>query len=176
VAELVEHFAERGHRRIALVTGHKGLATTVERRDGYLRGLRRAGLPVEAELMADGNSETQAARHAVHRLLALDRRPTAIIAANNSMTIGALAALRDAGLGVPTDMALAGFDDFPWADLFTPGLTVIAQPFVEMGRVAVELLLARMADPDRPPVTVRLPPTFVHRDSCGCPDRFRPGR
>jgi LacI family transcriptional regulator len=68
---------------------------------------------------------------------------------------------------------LAGFDDFPWADLFQPGLTAIAQPFVEMGRRAVELLLARMADPAAPQVTVRLPPAFVHRDSCGCPDRLR---
>jgi LacI family transcriptional regulator len=168
VAELVGHFVDRGHRRIALVAGHQGLATTVERRDGYLLGLRRAGLAAEPGLIVDGNSETEAARRAVHRLLELDHPPTAIIAANNSMTIGALAALREAGLAVPADMALAGFDDFPWADLFSPGLTVIAQPFVEMGRRAVELLLARMADPTAPPATVRLPPTFVHRDSCGC--------
>lgn len=168
VAELVAHFVDRGHRRIALVAGHQGLATTVERRDGYLLGLRRAGLAAEPGLIVDGNSETEAARRAVHRLLELDHPPTAIIAANNSMTIGALAALREAGLAVPADMALAGFDDFPWADLFSPGLTVIAQPFVEMGRRAVELLLARMADPTAPPATVRLPPTFVHRDSCGC--------
>jgi LacI family transcriptional regulator len=174
VAELVEHFAERGHRRIALVAGHRGLATTVERRDGYLLGLRRSGLLIDPELIVDGNSETEAARAAVHRLVRLPRPPTAIIAGNNSMTIGALAALRDAAIPVPTGMALAGFDDFPWAELFQPGLTAIAQPFVEMGRRAVELLLARMADPTAPPVTVRLPPTFVHRDSCGCPDRLWP--
>lgn len=173
VAALVEHFAERGHRRIALVAGHPGLATTVERRDGYRLGLRRSGLAAAPELIVEGNSETEAARQAVHRLLALERRPSAIIAGNNSMTIGALTALREAGIGVPEGMALAGFDDFPWADLFRPGLTVMAQPFVEMGQRAVELLLARMADPLAPPVTVRLPPTFVHRDSCGCPGRFR---
>lgn len=174
VADLVTHFAERGHRRIALVAGHKGLATTVERREGYLLGLRRAGIPIEPNLIVDGNSETEAARRAVHWLVELDPGPTAIITANNSMTIGALAALRDAGLEVPRDMALAGFDDFPWADLFKPGLTVIAQPFVEMGRRAVELLIARMADPTAPPVTLRLPPTFVHRDSCGCSAPFQP--
>jgi LacI family transcriptional regulator len=173
VAQLVEHFAERGHRRIALVAGHRGLATTVERRDGYLLGMRRSGLAATPELIVDGNSETEAARRAVHRLLALDRPPSAIIAGNNSMTIGALSALREAGVEVPEGMALAGFDDFPWAALFRPGLTVMAQPFVEMGERAVKLLLARMADPLAPPVTVRLPPTFVHRDSCGCPDRFR---
>ena len=174
VAELVAHLAGRGHRRIALVAGHRGLATTVERRDGYLLGLRRCGLVHHPELVVDGNSETEAARLAVHRLLALGpgRRPTAVIAGNNTMTIGALTALREAGLGVPEDLALVGFDDFPWAELFSPGLTVIAQPFVEMGRRAVELLLARINDPAALPVTVRLPPTFVHRDSCGCPDRF----
>ncbi|GAA5147803.1 LacI family DNA-binding transcriptional regulator [Pseudonocardia eucalypti] len=169
VAELVGHFARRGHRRIALVAGHRGLATTTERRDGYLLGLRRAGLPAEPELVVDGNSETEAARAAVRSLLELAERPTAIIAGNNSMTIGTLAALRDAKVPVPAGMAVAGFDDFPWADLFSPGLTAIAQPFVEMGRRAVEMLLARMADPLAPARTVRLPPTFVHRDSCGCP-------
>ncbi|MDT7673684.1 MAG: LacI family transcriptional regulator [Pseudonocardiales bacterium] len=173
VAELVQHFAERGHRRIGLIAGHRGLATTVERRDGYLLGLRRSGLAADQELIVDGNSETEAARLAVHRLLRLTRPPTAIIAGNNTMTIGALSALREASVPVPGGMALAGFDDFPWADLFQPGLTAIAQPFVEMGRRAVELLLARMADPAAPQVTVRLPPAFVHRDSCGCPDRVR---
>ena len=168
VAELVGHFADRGHRRIALVAGHRGLATTTERREGYLLGLRRAGLPAELELVVDGNSETEAARAAVRRLLALPAPPTAIIAGNNSMTIGMLAALRDAGISVPDGMAVAGFDDFPWADLFSPGLTAIAQPFAEMGRRAVEMLLARMADPAAPTQTVRLPPKFVHRDSCGC--------
>jgi LacI family transcriptional regulator, galactose operon repressor len=168
VADLVGHFASRGHARIALVAGHRGLATTTERRDGYLLGMRRAGLAAEPELVVDGNSETDAAAAAVRRLLALSRPPTAIIAGNNSMTIGTLAALREAGISVPGDMAVAGFDDFPWADLFSPGLTAIAQPFVEMGRRAVEMLLARMATPSAPARTVRLPPTFVHRDSCGC--------
>jgi LacI family transcriptional regulator len=168
VARLVGHLAEVGHRRIALVAGHRGLATTVERREGYLLGLRRAKLPAEPELVVDGNSETEPARRAVHGLLALSRPPTAIIAANNSMIIGTLRALREAGRRVPQDIALVGFDDFPWAELFAPGLTTVAQPFAEMGRTAIELLLARMTNPTAPPVIVRLPPTFVHRDSCGC--------
>jgi LacI family transcriptional regulator len=168
IAGLVGHLSDRGHRRIALVAGHRGLATTLERREGYRLGLDRAGLPELPELLVDGNSETEAARRAVHRLLALAQRPTAIITGNNSMTIGAMAALREAGVAVPGGMALVGFDDFPWASLFSPGLTAVAQPFAEMGRRAVELLLARMSDPDAPTTTVRLPPTFVHRESCGC--------
>jgi LacI family transcriptional regulator len=168
VAELVNHFADRGHRRIALLAGHPGLATTVERREGYRLGLQRAGLPEADELVGVGRSATEPARLAVHQLLSLPDPPTAIVSGNNSMTIGALTALREAGVPVPDGMALAGFDDFPWADLFRPELTVIAQPCAQMGRRAVELLLERMADPSSPPRTVRLPPTFVHRASCGC--------
>ncbi|GAA4551659.1 LacI family DNA-binding transcriptional regulator [Pseudonocardia xishanensis] len=166
VAGLVAHVAGAGHRRIALVAGQPGLQTTVERVAGYRLGLARAGL--SDELLVDGRSAEEPARVAVHALLAREHPPTAVITANNSMTIGAMQALREAGVSVPGDMALACFDDFPWADLFAPRLTVVAQPFAEIGREAVRLLLRRMAEPDAPPRTVRLPPRFVHRDSCGC--------
>jgi LacI family transcriptional regulator len=167
VAGLVAHLAGTGHERIALVAGHPGLQTTIERVEGYRLGLRRAGL--SAELLVDGHSAEEPARVAVHALLARAAPPTAVITANNSMTIGAMQAFREAGLRVPEDLALACFDDFPWADLFAPRLTVVAQPFADIGREAVRLLLRRMADPTAPPQTIRLPPRFVHRDSCGCP-------
>jgi LacI family transcriptional regulator len=169
-AQLVTHLAQvHGHRRIALVAGHPGLATTVERREGYLRGLAESGIPAHPELLVDGRSETEAARRVVLGLLALPEPPTAIVSGNNSMTIGAMTALRESGVPVPGGMALAGFDDFPWSGLFSPGLTAVAQPFVEMGRHAVDLLLHRMAEPGAPARTVRLPPEFVVRESCGCP-------
>src|SRR5262249_39650620 len=74
------------------------------------------------------------------------------------------------GLDVPGDMALCCFDDFAWADLFSPRLTAIAQPSREIGTQAVRVLLDRLAAPDRPARTVRLPCAFVHRTSCGCPE------
>ncbi|WP_211176623.1 LacI family DNA-binding transcriptional regulator [Pseudonocardia acidicola] len=169
VAGLVDHLAELGHRRIALVAGHAGLATTIERIEGYRLGLTRRGLAYDPWLVVDGNSEAEPARRAVHALLGADPRPTAIITANNSMTIGAMQALQEAGLQVPADIALVAFDDFPWAKLFRPRLTVVAQPFADLGRQAVRLLLRRMADPAAPPHTVRLRPRFMHRESCGCP-------
>ncbi|MEU7815852.1 LacI family DNA-binding transcriptional regulator [Pseudonocardia sp. NPDC049154] len=169
VAGLVAHLAGRGHTRVALVAGHPGLQTTVERIEGYRLGLRRAGLDRDPELLVDGHSAEEPARVAVHALLAKAHPPTAVITGNNSMTIGAMQAFREAGVDVPRDVALACFDDFPWADLFAPRLTVVAQPFAEMGREAVRLLLRRMADPAAEPVTTRLIPRFVHRDSCGCP-------
>ena len=84
------------------------------------------------------------------------------------MTIGLLRAIAERGLTVPDDIALVAFDDFEWADLFAPRLTVIRQPTTELGSRAVELLLSRLEDPSRPPRQERLEAMFVHRNSCGC--------
>ncbi|MER7928331.1 LacI family DNA-binding transcriptional regulator [Streptomyces sp. NPDC096057] len=170
-ARLVTHLAELGHRRIGLVAGLPGLSTTGERIAGYRQGLAAAGLPYEERLLAHGDSESAAAERATGSLLSLAAPPTALITANNAMTIGALRALRERGLSVPGDLALCCFDDFAWADLFEPRLTAIAQPSKEIGAEAVRLLLDRLASPDRAARVVRLPCAFVHRSSCGCPDR-----
>ncbi|MEV7285888.1 LacI family DNA-binding transcriptional regulator [Streptomyces sp. NPDC093252] len=170
VAQLVTHLAGLGHRRIALVAGLPGLSTTTERIAGHRQGLTAAGLPHDGRLVVHGDSTAEAAERATAALLALPAPPTALVTANNAMTIGALRALRDHGLSVPGDLALCCFDDFAWADLFSPRLTAIAQPSRELGAEAVRVLLDRLADPDRPGRTVRLPCAFVHRSSCGCPD------
>lgn len=168
-ASLTGHLADHGHTRIGLVAGLDGLSTTDERRDGHRDALAARGLRVDPALEVGGASETGPAREATHRLLALADPPTAVVAGNNSMTIGVMQALREAKLRVPDDVALAAFDDFAWADLFTPRLTVVAQPFAEIAATAVRMLLARIADPDAPPRTRRLPPTLHVRESCGCP-------
>lgn len=167
-AQLVDHLAANGHRRIGFVAGRHGLSTTEERIEGYREGLRRNGLPVEPALVASGGSESAPAVGATRRLLSARSGPTAVITANNGMTIGALRALAEAGLRVPEDVALVGFDDFPWAEWFSPRLTVIAQPCERIGAEAVEALLRRIDRPDTEPVTRRLPSRLVHRDSCGC--------
>ncbi|MEU6066438.1 LacI family DNA-binding transcriptional regulator [Streptomyces sp. NPDC047082] len=171
MAGLVTHLAGRGHRRIGLVAGMPGLSTTVERITGYRQGLTAAGLAHDERLVAPGNSESAGAERAAMDLLFLADPPTALITANNAMTIGTLRALRERGLSVPDDIALCCFDDFAWADLFSPRLTAVAQPSKEIGAQAVRVLLDRLAAPDRPARTVRLPCTFVHRTSCGCPER-----
>ncbi|MCB5907230.1 LacI family DNA-binding transcriptional regulator [Streptomyces pinistramenti] len=169
VRQLVEHLADLGHTRIGLVAGLPGLSTTTERVQGYREGLRARGLPFAPGLLAGGNSEAACAEQATHQLLSAPEPPTAVITANNAMTIGALHALAARGLQVPHDIALACFDDFSWADLFAPRLTAVAQPSKDIGAAAVRLLLDRLADPARPPRTLRLPCTLVHRTSCGCP-------
>lgn len=166
--QLVEHLAGLGHRHIAMVCGQDGLTTTDERLAGYRIGLENSGLPYDPALVMAGSSDIQPAREAVLRLRALPDPPTALVTANNRMTIGAMAALHDLGLGVPNDVALVCFDDFEWADLFHPRLTVVAQPISQIGAQAARMLLTRLKEPERPPRTVQLAPTFVHRESCGC--------
>ncbi|WP_432156576.1 LacI family DNA-binding transcriptional regulator [Streptomyces sp. bgisy153] len=168
MAELVGHLTGLGHRRIGLVAGLPGLSTTEERVSGYRHGLAGAGLPYDERLLVHGDSATAGGERATATLLSLATPPTALVTANNAMTIGALRALREQGLSVPDDIALCSFDDFAWADLFSPRLTAIAQPSREMGARAVQVLLDRLADPDRPARTVRLGCSFVHRTSCGC--------
>src|SRR5258708_1414277 len=167
-ADLVNHLAKLGHRRIGMISGLHGLSTTDERIAGYRLGLANADLPFEPELLESGASEGDTAHAAVIHMWAGKRPPSALIVANNQMTIGAMRALRDLGLAVPSDVALVAFDDFEWSDLFHPRLTTMAQPVSLMGAEAVRLLLARIETPDRPPRTIRLSPTFMHRDSCGC--------
>ncbi|MEV7075638.1 LacI family DNA-binding transcriptional regulator [Streptomyces sp. NPDC093990] len=170
MARLVTHLAGLGHRRIGLVAGLPGLSTTAERIAGYRQGLTAARLPHDDDLLVHGDSASAGAERATAALLALDTPPTALVTANNAMTIGTLRALRAHGLSVPDDLALCCFDDFAWADLFSPRLTAIAQPSREIGAQAVRVLLERLDEPDRPARTVRLDCTFVHRSSCGCPD------
>ncbi|MFE1863757.1 LacI family DNA-binding transcriptional regulator [Streptomyces anandii] len=174
-AQLVTHLAGLGHRRIALVAGAPGLSTSSERITGYRHGLAAAGLPHDERLVVHGDSTAEGAERATEALLSLAVPPTALVTANNAMTIGALRALRGNGLSVPGDMALCCFDDFDWAELFSPRLTAVAQPAKELGARAVGLLLDRLGAPDRPPRTVRLPCTFVHRTSCGCPEQPEKG-
>lgn len=167
-AAVIDHLISLGHSRIGMLTGIEGLSTSSERLRGYYVAHRRAGLAVDPALVVDGLSTSDGGRKGAWELLELGRPPTAVFAANNNMTIGALAAFRAAGVKVPRDLAVAAFDDFAWADLFSPGLTTVAQPSAAIGARAVQLLLRRMSDPGAPPQTSRLPAEVMHRESCGC--------
>jgi LacI family transcriptional regulator len=159
---LVRHLADLGHRRIGMITGAPGLATTSERVLGYRLGLGRSRLTWEPSLVVAGEA-------GLASLLGLDDPPTAVIAGNNTVLSGVLHECRRRGLRVGRDLAVVGYDEVEWAELLDPPVTTVAQPVAEMGRLAVRLLLERIADPDRPAVTKRLPTTFMHRNSCGCP-------
>jgi LacI family transcriptional regulator len=166
-AELVDHLAAIGHRRIGMVTGRSGLTTTSERVEGFKQGLRRNGLRVRTAHIVSGESSAEGAHLAVLDLMRQGQPPTALVVGNNSMTIGTVRAARELRMSVPGDLAIVSFDDFEWADLFDPRLTVMAQPTEAMGEQAFELVRTRLENPGTPPRTVVLKPRLIHRDSCG---------
>ena len=139
----VRHLIDRGHRRIGMLRGRPAISTTTERVAGYQRALAEAGLSVDADLVISGESTSEGAARATWKLLSLQPPPTAIFSGNNLMSIGALQAIASKGLTVPDDVALVGFDDFPypWSDAFRPHLTTVAQPTYELGRAAAEMLV-----------------------------------
>jgi LacI family transcriptional regulator len=167
--QLVGHLVWHGHRRIAMISNQVGLATSLERIEGFRAGLRDHAIPWDPAMLEIGSDDREANVQATIRLLDRDPPPTAIVAGNNLSTICAMRVLRDRGLRVPEDVALVGFDDFDWADLFAPRLTVIAQPTRQLGERATAMLMERIRSPGLPPRTARLQASLIVRNSCGCP-------
>lgn len=168
-AQLVDHLAELGHRRIAMICGKPGLSTTEERVAGYRLGLRRNRLRFARRYLVCGDSTEAGGQTALRILLDLPDRPSALVVGNNQMTIGVMRGAWASVVRIPEDLAVTGFDDFPWADAFHPGLTTIAQPTRAMGEQAAELALSRLASPSLPARRIQMHTTFMHRESCGCP-------
>lgn len=133
------------HRRIAMLSGPQGVSTAEDRVTGFRRALADAGANVDAAPVYYGKFSLESGYDMTMQALAQTPRPSALFAGNNFIAIGALRALRDAGLRVPEDLALVGFDDLPADLVVDPFLTVAAQPAYEMGRQATELLLARLS-------------------------------
>jgi LacI family transcriptional regulator len=138
--DLVRLLLERGHRRIAAITGPAHIPTAEDRLHGYRRAMSEAGLD---DTSVYYGQFTQASGYEM-AVQALQHNPTAIFAANNFIAIGALRALQDSGRRVPEDVALAGFDDLP-SLIVNPFLTVAAQPAYQMGQLAAQRLLARLS-------------------------------
>jgi LacI family transcriptional regulator len=168
VKQLVDHLVWHGHRRIGMLSNQAGFATTFERIEGFKLGLQANDIPWDDALLEIGSADSAANIQGTLRLLDLPDRPTAIVTGNNLSTIGAMRAMRQRGLRIPADIALVGFDDFEWADLFEPRLTVIAQPCAQIGELAATMLVERIKAPNLPRRTARLKPRLVIRGSCGC--------
>lgn len=168
VGLLVDHLAEIGHTRIAMISGMPGLSTTQERVQGFRRSAERHGIRVTRNSVVSGHGVDEESQEAMRRLMTGARPPTAVVMGNNRATIGAMRAARQMGIEVPRDVALVGYDDFEWADMFHPRLTVIAQPTTQIGENAVDLAVSRIIAPGRAARRLILTTSFVHRESCGC--------
>ena len=160
-AAMVRHLAGLGHRTIAHLAGPAGNRDADERLAGYRAAMDAAGLPTDG-LVLEGDFSEEAGLRAGEALA--QNLPDALFAANDGMAIGALAAFRAAGLNVPADIAVAGFDDVPFAAYLQPALTTVHVPAVAMGQAAVAALLTPGGPPPDPHT---LPTRLVVRESCG---------
>jgi LacI family fructose operon transcriptional repressor len=158
---LTTHVIASGHRRILFLHGASS-ATGRQRLEGYTAAMTAHGLPSEAVGVAPVADRS---REVARLLLARPSLPDAVLASSGLILLGLMQALRDASRSVPRDVAIAGFDDLPWTRLVEPGVTVIAQPTYDIGREAAELLLQRIADPDKPVRRVVLRGELVVRGS-----------
>lgn len=159
--EVVRHLAALGHRRIAFISGPAHNVDAEQRRRGFRAGVRAH--QIEATEIA-GDFTEQSGYEAATKLRSMRPRPTAVFAANDSMAIGALSGFRDAGLDVPNDVALVGFDDIPIARFLDPPLTTVKVPIAELGRRSVQLLLGNEEQSQSP---ARVKTSLVVRRSCG---------
>jgi LacI family transcriptional regulator len=165
---MMRHLLERGHRRIGLITGLPRNHDARERLRGSQAALVAAGVAAEPGLVVQGDFSEDSGYRAARVLLERGPLPSAIVAGNDSMAIGALSALAESGVRVPEDVALVGFDDIPIARYVAPPLTTVRVRIPELGgRAAARLLAALAKDGPREPVQELLPTELVIRRSCG---------
>ena len=165
---LVEHLLKLGHVRIALINGPDTISSAQDREAGYRQALEEHHLPIDEGLIWRGDFKQATGYRFAAEIVRCQPRPTAIFAANNFIAIGALQALREAGLSIPAEMALVCMDDIPHVSAIDPFLTVATQPAYDMGATAARLLIERLtASHTLQPREVILPLTLIIRRSCG---------
>lgn len=163
------HLLELGHRRIGAITGPAGWMATEERRRGYHAALAAAGVMPDPKLEIESDFLLSGGRDAAARLLDLDEPPTAIFAFNDQLAIGAIQAARGRGLRLPEELSVVGFDDTVEASIVTPAVTTVRQPLVEMGRMAVSLLIRLLEKERFEALHVDLATRLVVRESTAPP-------
>lgn len=165
----VEHLIGLGHRRIAHVSGPRGLSSGLGRYQAFVSWAQSLGIPFEESLVEEATWFQVDPGYEAARAL-LDRHPdvTAIVAANDLIGLGCYRAIRERGLEVGDDVSVTGYNDIPLLDLMQPSLTSVRVPYRVMGREAASMILGMIPDgkdPDSNPVSVRLVPTLVVRES-----------
>jgi len=163
----VEHLAKLGHRRIAFINGPHGWAASKERLAGYQNVLTQYEIPSDPSLIEEGTWEVQSGYQAAKKFLEMTERPTAIFAANDLMALGAIYAIQDAGLKVPKDIAVVGYDDREIASISNPTITTVCPPSYEMGQLAAQLILDRLENQDEIKDPIRVQSRLIVRESCG---------
>lgn len=166
---MVGYLASLGHRRIGVISGLKDNPHSIDRLQGYKAGLAAAGIAFEKELVAEGDFTMWSGQNAAKQFFRLKQMPTAICSMNDEMALGATQALKAGGLRVPEDVSVTGFDDIPYAKYWEPGLTTMAQPAEEIGKLAMDTLLRVIEGEELSNLELVLPTEIVIRQSTCAP-------
>jgi DNA-binding LacI/PurR family transcriptional regulator len=168
IGATIDHLVlDHGYRRIAFIRGPAHDSAAAARYGSYREALARHGIPFDEDLVFPGSYDRASGREAARLLLERGTECRAIVASNDLCALGAISALAEAGVGVPEDIAVTGFDDSDEAAFCIPPLASVRQPQRGMGRRAVEMALARLRG-EAVPMVEALPTEFVPRRSCGC--------
>lgn len=162
----MNYLTSLGHKRIGFITGRLDLVSACHRLQGYKDGLFAAGIPLDDELIQIGDYTLEVAFTCSQRLLALSNRPTAIFASNDSSAIGVYQAAQEAGLRIPQDLSVIGFDNLPESTYPHPALTTMDQFVSQMGKMAVELVMKMINGETLEKNLLKIPAKLVVRDSC----------
>lgn len=160
------YLVQLGHRRLGCITGPSSVSPSAERIVGFRRALAEAGIALPLETIIRGDFQYAGGEAATRELLKRELDFTAIFVVNDVMAIGAINVLSRAGLRVPDDVSVIGFDNIPQTSAMMPSITTIAQPIAELGKVSISLLLDRIKKGQNPPSRIVLPTTLVERESC----------
>jgi LacI family transcriptional regulator len=167
IRQSVEHLASVGHSRIGYISGPQATSTGRDRYASFTAAVAATGLSQDPELVHFGDFQAASGSTGVHALLELREPPTALLAADSLMAVGAIAILRKRGMNIGTDVAMIAFDDIEWFALLNPALSVISHSVEDMGRIAVEMLLRVIAGGT--PDSVVLPSELIIRASSSSP-------
>jgi LacI family transcriptional regulator len=169
-AEVAEHLAKLGHSRIAMIAGPPTYRSSHERITGFSNALAERGLALPPEYVIEGEYTFESGAACAELLLSRSPRPTAIFAGNDETAAGVYRTAYLRGVKIPDDLTVIGFDDSPLASRLCPSLTTMRQPIRDMGRLAAERLIAKIADAPGPPITATtIFPHLVVRESSGRP-------
>jgi LacI family transcriptional regulator len=168
--ELTDYLVELGHENIAIIKGPEIFLASALRYEGFAASMRYHGLEINEQIVETGNFDVDSGIECARRLLRREPRPTAIFASNDEMAAGVLFAAQEAGIRVPEQLSVAGFDDAPIAHSVYPKLTTIRQPLRSMGEKSVELLeshirQANSPSPEPPPTHILMDYELARRDS-----------
>jgi LacI family transcriptional regulator len=162
--QAVSYILHTGRRRVAAINGPRNMIAGIDRLQGCQDALRERGLHQQPELIVEGEFSDLSGYLAMKQLLL--QRPDAVFVASDAMAFAAMRAIQEAGLRIPDDIAIVGFDDIPAAATSKPPLTTVRQPIQKTGSVAAEMLIERIEHPETQPCRIVLPTELVIRSSC----------